>query len=51
MGGILWTIIGILVAFWLIGLMMDIAGGLIHLVLVVAAVLFVINMFMGRTRV
>jgi hypothetical protein len=51
MAGILWAVIGILVLFWLIGLAMDIAGGLIHIALVVAAVLFLVNLFMGRTRV
>jgi hypothetical protein len=51
MFGILWLVIAALVAFWLIGLFMHVAGGLIHIALVVAAVLFVINMFAGRTRV
>jgi predicted membrane metal-binding protein len=44
----LWTIIGILIALWLIGLIADIGGGLIHLLLVVALVVFVINLFTSR---
>lgn len=44
----LWTIIGILVALWLIGLIADIGGGLIHLLLVVALVVFLINLFTSR---
>lgn len=44
----LWTIIGILIALWLIGLIADIGGGLIHLLLVVALVVFLINMFTSR---
>jgi len=49
--GILWFIIAALVVFWLAGLVFNLAGGFLHLLLVVAAVLFVINMFTGRTRV
>lgn len=50
MAGVLWGIIALLVVFWLVGLALDLVGGLIHIVLVVAAVLFVVNMFMNRTR-
>lgn len=49
--GLLWTIIALLVLFWVVGLVANIAGPVLHLLLVVAAVLFVVNMFMGRTRV
>jgi len=48
MGGILWTIITILFVLWLIGFAMHVGGGLIHLLLVVAVVLFLINLFTGR---
>jgi hypothetical protein len=51
MATILWWIIAALVVFWLVGLFLDLFGGLLHILLVVAAVLFVINMFAGRTRV
>lgn len=44
----LWTIIAILLALWLVGLVIDVAGGLIHLLLVVALAVFLINMFTGR---
>ena len=44
MANILWTIITILFVFWLVGLVMHIGGGLIHFALVVAAVLFVVNL-------
>lgn len=50
MAAILWTIIGLLVLFWVIGLALHLFGGLIHIALVIAAVLFVINLFTGRTR-
>lgn len=48
MGGILWTVISILFVLWLVGLVANIGGGLIHLLLVVAVVLFLVNMFTGR---
>ncbi len=45
----LWTIVVVLLVLWLIGLLADVAGGLIHLLLVVALVVFLINLFRGRT--
>jgi len=51
MGGILWTVITILFVLWLIGLVANVGGGLIHLLLVVAVVMFLINLFTGRRTV
>jgi hypothetical protein len=48
MAGILWTIITILFVFWLLGLVLHIGGGLIHILIVVAVVLFVFNLLTGR---
>lgn len=47
--GILWTIVVILVVLWLIGLLLHIAGGFIHLLLIIAAIIVVYNLIM-RTR-
>lgn len=47
----LWTILVILLALWLVGLVLDVAGGLIHLLLVVALVMFVMNLVRGRKTV
>lgn len=47
----LWTIIGLLVLLWLIGLLANIGGGLIHLLLVVAVIVFVWDLLVGRRRV
>jgi hypothetical protein len=47
----LWTIIGILVLLWLIGLIANIGGGLIHLLLVVAIIVFLWDLLVGRRRV
>lgn len=45
----LWTIFAILVVLWLIGMITNTAfGGLLHLLLVIAAVLLVINLVAGR---
>ncbi|MGC8484500.1 MAG: lmo0937 family membrane protein [Candidatus Baltobacteraceae bacterium] len=48
MGNLLWTIIVVLFAFWLIGLLFHIGGALIHLVLVVVVILIVVNLLTGR---
>jgi hypothetical protein len=47
----LWTILVILLVLWLIGLVLDVVGGLIHLLLLVALVMFVINLVRGRKAV
>lgn len=46
--GLLWAIIVILFVFWLLGLAFHLLGGLIHIVLVVAVILLVVNILMGR---
>lgn len=44
----LWTIFVMLVILWLLGFSFHMAGGLIHLLLVVALVVLVINLVSGR---
>jgi hypothetical protein len=44
----LWTIIGILVVLWLLGFALSIGGALIHLLLVAALVVFIINLVKSR---
>lgn len=44
----LWTIIVVLLILWLLGFSMHIAGGLIHILLVIALVVLVINLLSGR---
>jgi hypothetical protein len=49
MGGLLWTIIVILVVIWLIGfLLVHIASPLIHIIIVIAVILLIINLLSGR---
>ena len=47
----LWAILVVLLVLWLIGLLAHIGGSLIHLILVVALVIFVINLLTGRRTV
>ncbi|MBP1913176.1 lmo0937 family membrane protein [Lederbergia galactosidilytica] len=44
----LWTIIGLLVILWVLGLVTKVGGALIHILLVLAVIVFVINLFRGR---
>ena len=47
----LWTAFVVLLALWVLGLIGDIGGGLIHLLLVVALVVLIYNMVTGRRAV
>ena len=44
----LWTILVLLGVLWLLGFSFNVGGGLIHLLLVVAAVVLVFNLLSGR---
>ena len=44
----LWTIVVILAVLWLLGFSLNVAGGLIHVLLVVALVIVVMRLFTGR---
>jgi hypothetical protein len=45
---LLWVIAAVLIVLWLVGLFLEILGPILHVLLVVAAVLFVVGMFTGR---
>ena len=47
----LWTIFVVLLVLWLLGFFLDVAGGLIHLLLVVAAIILIWNLISGRRAV
>lgn len=47
----LWTIIGVLVVLWLLGFSLNVGGGLIHALIVIALVLLVFNLISGRRAV
>lgn len=44
----LWTIIFVLLVLWLLGFALDVAGGLIHVLLVVALVIIAMRLLTGR---
>ena len=44
----LWTVLVVLFVLWLLGFSLHIGGGLIHLLLVVALVVFVVQLISGR---
>lgn len=45
---VLWTIIGILIILWILGFSFQIGGGLIHLILVIAVIVLIIQLITGR---
>jgi hypothetical protein len=47
----LWTIVVVLFVLWLLGFALDVVGGLIHVLLVIALVMIVINFIRGRAAV
>ena len=47
----LWTILVILLVLWLLGFLGHVGGGMIHLLLVIAAIVLVINLVTGRRAV
>lgn len=48
MGGLLWIVFVVIVGIWLLGLVLDVAGGFIHLLLIVAVIVLVYNLLTGR---
>ncbi|HXH24592.1 MAG TPA: lmo0937 family membrane protein [Vicinamibacterales bacterium] len=44
----LWTLIVLLLLFWLLGLAFEVAGGVVHVLLVIALVLLLVNLMRGR---
>ncbi len=44
----LWTILAVLLILWLLGLSLSVGGSLIHLLLVVAVVVLIVNLLSGR---
>ncbi len=47
-GPMLWTVVVILLVLWLLGFTLHVAGGLIHLLLVIALVVIVLRLLTGR---
>lgn len=51
LANILWTVLVVLVILWLIGFVGNIGGPLIHLLIVVAVIILIYNLLVGRRTV
>jgi hypothetical protein len=49
MSNLIWTFAGVLFILWLLGFSINIGGGLIHLLLVLALIAIVYNLVTGRS--
>jgi len=47
----LWTILVVLVVLWLLGFVSNVGGNLIHILLVVAVIVLIYNVVIGRRAV
>lgn len=47
----LWTLLVILLVLWLLGLVTNVAGGLIHILLVIAVIVLIYQLLTGRRAV
>jgi uncharacterized protein DUF5670 len=50
LSSVLWGVVALLVLFWLFGWLVGNAGGLIHLLLVVAVIVLLYNLFVAARR-
>jgi hypothetical protein len=48
---VLWTLLVVLLVLWALGLVANVGGGLIHLLLVIAAIVLIVNLVSGRRPV
>ena len=46
---LIWTGVGVLIILWVLGFSINIGGGLIHILLVLAVLGIVYNVFIGRS--
>jgi hypothetical protein len=46
---LIWTGIGVLIILWVLGFSINIGGGLIHILLVLAIIGIVYNVFIGKS--
>jgi hypothetical protein len=51
LANILWLVVVVVVALWLIGFLAKVAGNFIHVLLLVAVVVVLYNLFAGRRAV
>lgn len=46
--GLLWGVVAVILVLWILGLLMEIGGNLIHILLIVALIAIVWNLLTGR---
>ena len=51
LANILWLVVVVLVVLWLLGFVLNIGGGLIHILIVVAVIILLYNLLVGRRTV
>lgn len=51
MVSVIWTVVVVLFVLWLLGFSLQVAGGLIHLLLILAIIGIVYNLLVGRRAV
>ena len=47
----LWTVVVVLLILWLLGFTMNVAGGIVHVLLVIALVIIVFRLLSGRKAI
>ncbi|HAO10934.1 MAG TPA: lmo0937 family membrane protein [Planktothrix sp. UBA8407] len=48
MSNIIWSAVGVLLILWLLGFSVNVGGGLIHILLVLALIAIIYNLLTGR---
>jgi Family of unknown function (DUF5670) len=51
MASLIWTVVVVLFVLWLLGFALQIGGGLIHLLLILAVIGIIYNLLVGRRAV
>ena len=51
MVSLIWTVVVVLFVLWLLGFSLNVAGGLIHLLLILAVIGIIYNLVVGRRAV
>ncbi|WP_139311112.1 lmo0937 family membrane protein [Paenisporosarcina indica] len=50
MGKMLWMVIVVLLVIWLLGLVLEIGGALIHLILLIAGIILIVQLVTGKRK-
>ncbi|WP_019412605.1 lmo0937 family membrane protein [Paenisporosarcina sp. TG20] len=50
MGKLIWMVIVVLLVIWLLGIVLKIGGALIHLILLIAGIVLIIQLITGKRK-